>query len=346
MVALFRDRIHALKRSRQMQGKTQPIDRDLAETAADWLLLLHEQRHDPARAVALKSRIADWCAEAPAHDAAFTLAQRAWHVAGHLPATAPTLPPAPIPFRRTVPSRSVVLGAAAALLAVAAAVILALPTITLHWQADHLTSTGGSETAQLEDGTTITLAAESAIRTHFSATARDVDLLAGEAYFDVAHDAARPFRIAAGATEIEVLGTAFDVDLSSQAITVSVARGRVAVRPATDATQFLILQAGDSVTIDRDTGNAQTGRAAPDQIAAWRQGQLVVEGAPIGAIVEKLGRYHDGMFLVTDADLAARRVTGVFDLRDPAKALRALADAQGGRLVGWGNLITALTPGD
>ncbi len=76
---------------------------------------------------------------------------------------------------------------------------------------------------------------------------------------------------------------------------------------------------------------------AVENVAAWRAGKLIVHDATVAEVVAELDRYRAGLILLQDQALATRKVTGVFDLLDPAAALRALLQPFGGR-------ITAFTP--
>lgn len=316
-----------------MPGQAQPTARvtiapEILEEAADWLMRCRARPTDAG----LAAELAAWCAHDPVHAAAFARAERTWDMTGRI---GPALPAAEIlPFPRH--RRPLAMAAA---LAVAASLTLAfLPGLSFRLQADHLTGTGGREIAHLTDGSTITLAADSAISVRLDGKTRAVALLRGEAYFDVAHDANRPFVVTAGSTEIEVLGTAFDVDLGKAATSIAVARGKVAVRGSHES---VTLTAGEAVRVEDGAALTRSHQPEP-QVAAWRRDLLVADDMPIADVVARLDRYYAGLILLPDAAFASQRVTGVFDLKDPAKALRALAETQGGRLLTVTPYVTAL----
>lgn len=313
-----------------MPGRTEPIAPEILEEAADWLMRCRAAPTDAAVAAALAS----WCAADARHRAAFARAERAWEIAGDI---GPSEPARVIPFplkRRS--HRRWALAAAA----VAAVACFALPALNLRLAADHLTDTAATEMVTLADGSIVTLSADSAIASEIDGTMRHVTLLRGEAFFDIAHDTARPFVVNADGTEIEVLGTAFDVDLGPTETRIAVARGKVAVRARGETSTLL---PGEGIVIGPETRTLT--RQPEAQIAAWRQGLLVVDNVSIAEVVARISRYHVGLIVVPDADFATRRVTGVFDLKDPAKALRGLVDTQGGRLVTLSPYLTALMSG-
>jgi transmembrane sensor len=84
--------------------------------------------------------------------------------------------------------------------------------------------------------------------------------------------------------------------------------------------------------VDRGTGVMKKRAIAPSDIGAWRSGQLFVQDETIGSVVEQLQRYHSAWISVPDSYLATQRVTGLYDLRDPDRALRALVQPYAGHV--------------
>lgn len=296
------------------------------DQALDWLLEI-EAGAPAARRRAFEA----WLAASETHRQAYARAARAWRVTGALAAPRGTAGPVDVDGARAARRRPFRRWPVAALAAVAAAILLALaPMLRLAVLADHRTGTGEIRQVALPDGSTADLDAGSAIAVDYAATGRSVDLLDGRAYFAVTPDAARPFTVAAGGVTVTVTGTGFDVDLGEDAVSVTVASGTVAV--ALSAGAPVRLEPGDRLTVDRATGATARDRLPVRHVAAWRGGRLVVDGITLGRLVEELGRHHRGGIVLTDPDLARRRVTGVFDLGDPAAALRAAVAPHGGRI--------------
>jgi transmembrane sensor len=96
----------------------------------------------------------------------------------------------------------------------------------------YATALGEQRSIQFEDGSTVELNSRSKIRVKYSKQQRDVELIAGQALFHVAHDTTRPFIVAAGATRVRAVGTQFDVYKKSIGTVVTVVEGRVAVYSA------------------------------------------------------------------------------------------------------------------
>jgi transmembrane sensor len=107
------------------------------------------------------------------------------------------------------------------------ACILAIvgPTIALRLQADHHTGVAEVQTLRLDDGSSVRMGPGSALRVAFSSDERRIQILAGEALFDVTADATRPFRVVTRDAITTVLGTRFDVSLLEASTSVVVARG-------------------------------------------------------------------------------------------------------------------------
>lgn len=308
----------------------------LLDEAADWLLRLQEAPRDARTAEEFET----WLARSPEHARAWASIGTSWRLIGEV---APTHEAAW--KQRTRSRRRLSRGTHPASgwrgriagIAVAAACVaffaLSAPSLMLRLQADHLTGTAESRVITLADGSTVTLGADSAIAATVGSHDRSVALLAGEAFFEVRRDAARPFTVKAGEVTVAVLGTAFDVQLTASTATVQLEHGSVDVGYSREGTGGNAhLAPGEMMRVDRQTGEMSRNPIAKDDIAAWRNGYLFVSDATIGFVAEQLQRYHPAWISVPDRDLAARRVTGLYDLRDPERALRALVEPYGGRV--------------
>ncbi|WP_323717841.1 FecR family protein [Paracoccus aminovorans] len=301
------------------------------EEAVDWFLRLN----DPSADDALQEAFREWLEQDPENPRAWENARRAWRTLGQaapaleaawpVAAAAPaagSAPPPPVPRRRRA------MPALLTAFAVAALVFLTGPHVMLWLRADYLTRTAETRTIELEDGSVVSLAAQTAVDIDMSGQKRRVRLLAGEAFFEVAPDPSRPFVVTAGDVRAKVLGTAFNVRMSSEATRIDLVRGSLRVAAGRKTT----LSPGDSVTVSHDTGRMRRGHLPPDEIASWRDGRIFVEDAPITAVVEQIQRYHRGWIRLSGDTLGRQRVTGLYDLRDPDSALRALVQPYGGQV--------------
>jgi ferric-dicitrate binding protein FerR (iron transport regulator) len=136
-----------------------------------------------------------------------------------------TLNARPSPRRHGRP-RAVALAASIAVICVTASL---LGWLAVQWHSTYTTGIGERRTVTLEDGSTIDLNARSTIRVKFSNGERVVELLEGQALFEVVKDKARPFIVRSSTAVVRVVGTQFDVYRKRTGTTVTVVEGRVAV---------------------------------------------------------------------------------------------------------------------
>jgi transmembrane sensor len=270
-----------------------------------------------------------------------------WLASRRTAASGTNLIAARIPRRRSPVRRHSRWLAAATGLAIAAVVaFLGLPAVLLHMQADYTTSTAELRTIDLEDGTTVTLAAASAVAVSYTSTERRLSLLEGEALFQVKRDPDRPFRVFTGEVRTTVLGTVFDVRRAGKDVTVGVQEGVVDVSVAFGG-QWPAggerLEAGDTISVD-SAGTTRRGAISPSLVGAWRQGQLLAQYVTLRDAVDQLRRSFKGSIILTDASLGDLRITGAYTLGDPEAALRAIARAHGAvvrRVTPWILMISA-----
>lgn len=308
----------------------------ILEQAADWLFRLHDAPNDPG----LRRALDAWIAADPRHAEAWRAAEKSWvgtglvapvFVAPALIAKQPAgraAKPQPATIRFPSRRRPRLAGLAMAAGLAALALLSALPDGPLGGlKADHRTGTAQTLPVDLADGSRMTLDAGAAASARFDVNGRAVDLYAGEAFFAVTPDPARPFVVRGGDLTVTVTGTAFNVALTKTAATVSVAEGSVAVAYRGGKER---LSPGQSLLIDRPTGAVRRRAVDPADVAAWRGKRLVAGDQPFASVVETIGRHYAGFILTTGDVLDNKRVTGVYDLSDPERALQALVGPYGG----------------
>lgn len=292
----------------------------IPERASEWLLALSEAPDDRA----LRRRFQAWLAADPTHARDWQEMENTYRLMGL------TMPVLRAQWDR--PTRRRPLAMAAALLVAACVALVAVPGLLLRLQADCLTAVAETRLLRLPDGSTVHMAPDSAVAVEYTAEQRRVRLLAGEAFFEVTPDAAHPFVVAAGTVETTVLGTAFDVRRGSSGTWVGVQRGHVRVADTVAAPgRAEDLRAGDWVGM-APAGEASRGRLPPEQVAAWIQGDLIVQGATVADVVAALRPYFRGTIVLRGDILARQPLTGLYRLSDPVEALRAVAEAQGARV--------------
>ena len=172
----------------------------------------------------------------------------------------------------------------------------------------------------LSDGSTIELKDDAQVTIDFSPQFRRVRLVRGEAHFEIAHDAHRPFLVQAADVEVRAVGTAFSVQLASEAVDVLVTQGTVRIRvdsaganqPAADVT------AGRRCVIDSPT-SAPRVEEIPAQQAdarlAWRIPQLEFSHTPLPEVVALMNQNAPNVraprLEIADAGLNQIKLTGL-----------------------------------
>jgi transmembrane sensor len=264
-----------------------------------------------------RQAFADWLAEDPAHESAYREIEQLWSDLDQVrrPALAPRR-------RFSLPWR----GLAAA--SVFCAALLLANDFSGGRLADpqqvQVTSPGEQREVTLVDGTRVFLAVDSALRVDYSDGFRDVQLLRGEAYFEVTHDADRPFRVTAGDSRVRVLGTGFDVHREGDGLTVAVRHGKVALQAQLNAPGEQMLTAGDRARLLSGASEAQVDRVPVAAIAAWRDGMLAFHNQPLGALVDELSQYRAAPIRLGDERLAQKPISGNVRLARPDDFLAAL----------------------
>jgi transmembrane sensor len=337
---------------------TPSVDDDLFEQAVHWILRLDEA---PSDADTLR-QYRDWLAVAPEARAQAVVAART--LLGMLQRPAAEVgDELGIDPLQPAPSPSAAIAAAAPTVAqrrshrqrqrwqaVAAGLALAIGAST--WlgaggldrlRSDAYTGVGAMRRLQLQDGSVVTLNTDSAIVVRMHEGTRSVRLLRGEAFFQVARDPRRPFIVDSAGGSARVLGTAFNVHLEDDTSQVSVAEGRVAVRPPTGKTGT-VLVAGQRAWLAGNSVRRETA-VDPLAVAAWRRQQLVFYNTPLSQVIRELSRYRHG-FIQLRGDIGALPVSGAFNIADPDAGLQVLLDSL--RLdavhLGWATFVYRPSP--
>lgn len=229
--------------------------------------------------------------------------------------------------------------------AAAACAALAVGGLALHRlgvaPAPYTTAVGEQRTVRLDDGTRLTLNADSRVATDFTTAERRVRLERGEALFEVAKDPRRPFVVAVDGHSVTALGTTFVVrrrDARQVAVTLIEGRvvvatlappapagatGRAAAVPPPEILipgERIVLGAGAPPRID-------TPRL--DAVTAWRRGEVLLDDTPLVEAVAEMNRY-DKTFIVLDGPRArSLRLSGLYHAGDNAGFAASVAQMHG-----------------
>jgi transmembrane sensor len=177
---------------------------------------------------------------------------------------------------------------------------------------------------RLPDGSVLHLNSESSVTVRMTDTERLLTVHEGQALFQVAHDSARRFRVAAGAANIVAIGTQFDVRRDAQSEQVTIIEGRVAVTkgdappiesPALDVPGAVSLSAGEQLEIHAE-GVSEPRKVDTRQVSAWTKGQIILEATPLSEIIVEFNRYAAVPLEIADPELRDLQLSGVFDAYD------------------------------
>lgn len=309
----------------ETQGRPGMPHEAMIGEAAGWLVRLR----DPACSAATREAFERWLGRDEANRAEFARAERAWQDVAALEGELPDLVLAREKLaahreRAGNAGRRQSFPAAAAWwkLPALASTAVVFAFIGYAWfvenvpthRASYATSTGESRQVRPEDGTRIDLNTASSIVVTLYRNRREVTLERGEAWFEVARDADRPFRVDAGALNVEVTGTRFTVRRLNHETSVAVEEGSVQIFRAGNLHESVLLAKGEGVQVVPAGGPLQTIKVALDQQSAWREGRLIFSARPLGEVAAELSRYRNVPVRVA-MDAARLPVTAVINIR-------------------------------
>lgn len=208
-------------------------------------------------------------------------------------------------------------------LAAAAAIALAVGWFMRRPQ-EFSTAAGQRAETVLADGSHVALNARTTLAVTLRRGERRVRLEQGEAYFEVAKDAARPFFVETPAGTVRVTGTHFNVRADTpEALEVTVLEGSVAVRvgPGERA-----LAPDDQLEFNGVTTKVQRlGDDVARNAIAWREGRFICGSLPLRVVLDRYARYHDVAIEVAPT-VETLPVGGIFRLDDLDGFLRDLRE--------------------
>lgn len=230
------------------------------------------------------------------------------------------------------------LSCAGAALAAAFAFAIVDPGALSRWPHPNVyaTAVGEQRAVQLADGSVISINAKSRLRVDYSKQAREIFLESGQAMFMVAKDAARPFRVHAGNSVVQAIGTKFDVRRHSDRVDIAVVEGVVQIMTdaprSGDNAKLAELAGATRVAAGEGVSVIEAGLVSPPEainvvnVSAWQQRKLVFPDNTLAEITEEFARYNRTPAMRVEGEaLRARRFSGVFDADVPEALLKYLA---------------------
>lgn len=191
----------------------------------------------------------------------------------------------------------------------------------------------GVRAVTLADDTRIQLSPGSIVDVRFDERSRRIELVSGDASFDVGRDSTRPLRVDAGGQRIEDIGTVFNVSRRSDDIEVSVISGRVAIANAPapwldrarrrltgrswPAERIAEIGGGETARVSADGRLIGRGKADVATVAAWLPAEIHFHDTRVADVARRFNAYTATPLSVDDPALAEKRISGAFHARDP-----------------------------
>jgi transmembrane sensor len=191
------------------------------------------------------------------------------------------------------------------------------------------TGVGEQRVVKLADQSIVNLNAATRLRVAYSRHLRSVELLGGEALFDVVHDTGRPFEVRADGGTTRAVGTRFDVRMRPGSTEVAVLSGAVDVSPPVDArTRKLVRVArGESVVYMPDGSVTVPTPLDQNRIAGWQAGKFVLSHATLREAVAESNRYNRTPVVLEAPQYGDRQISGIFRIGDVEAFVTALERA-------------------
>ncbi|MCV0413783.1 MAG: FecR domain-containing protein [Brevundimonas sp.] len=288
--------------------------RDIDDEAVAWAVRIDADGFGADEATALEA----WLARDSRHGGALLRAEAAMALLDR----EDLRPVAPPPHRepRRWAWRGMAVGAGLSAIAAAAAVVLVLAPRA----GDYRTDVGEQRRVMLDDGSVALVNTDSRIRVRFAEGERRIRLDEGEAWFQVAKNADRPFIVDVDDVHVRATGTAFSVRRRGEATEVVVTEGAVvAWRDGEDADRATI-SVGQGARIEPRASKVRVDVVDDRSALAWREGKLVLDGMTVGEAAAELNRYNARKIVIADPAVRTHRMVGLFLINKPEEFIDAV----------------------
>jgi len=286
---------------------------DIRARAAEWL----ERRVGENWGGKDQAELDAWLSESATNKIAYMRVSAAWNKADRIVVlNTPTFRSAAPAPRKSIFSTS--FRVAAALIAVSAIGIGAVQYLAKPDEAVYSTAVGGHKTIALSDGTRIELNTNTSLRIALRDDQRSVVLDRGEAFFQVTHDASRPFVVMAGEHRVTDIGTEFIVRREPGEVKVSLVEGRAQFENiGSPRSKPSVLAPGDVVVATaKDFRITRKPVRQLDETLAWRHGSLIFFHTSLAEAAKEINRYNEQKVIIADADAARLKINGTFPSND------------------------------
>lgn len=318
------------------------LTKAMMSEAGAWMARLN----GPYRTPRVEQGFQQWLKDHPAHREAFRLVSVDWEGMEELRRFANVSITAPNNAAAVMPQRKV-LRVSPWLAAAAVITLTVVSGLLYYWQADALTTgVGEQRILTLEDGTKVSLNTATRIFVQYDRSQRRVRLDSGEALFDVAKQAERPFIVDLGDHDVTALGTAFLVRRDDKRTAVTLIEGKVSISPGKPASpdtgapaDTVLLIPGERLTFTTPHEAPEVDRPVMDKLTAWQQGKVAIDKMRLSEAVEEMNRYSPIRLTIERPETERLLISGVFTAGQSSSFARAVAQSYGLQVIERGDTI-------
>ncbi len=227
------------------------------------------------------------------------------------------------------------------LVAAAATIVLATTAAFILWTREGAmtermaTRHGEQRIFRLSDSSVLHLDTDTEVVVRYDRKKRLADLAHGRAMFEIVHDAARPFVVAAGSAEVRDLGTSFEVYRRGEATQVTVMSGEVSIAPSPSSAHGIRapwsvrVHAGEQVQVSSGALASSPRLADLQRSTAWLRRQIAVDREPLAQVAADFNRYSSVPIIIETPALRDLPITGIFAADDTESFVAFLRSLDG-----------------
>jgi transmembrane sensor len=262
-------------------------------------------------------RVQEWIAASEDNRVEFDVLQKLWNTSGQHEEivfdTAKAWQAVNAKINATKkPAKTVSMFTRRTAIAVAASVVFLLGLWWLIGRSDSINVYADIDVKQvrLQDGSVVYLRKGSSLSyfRNYGKKDREV-MLNGEAFFDVARDTTRPFRVVAGDADVEVLGTSFNVDETGNTVELVVKTGLVRFGWSGNNDSAILVSAGERALFNE--GSLSKTRNTDENFNAWQSKKLVFNNTPLTQVAATLSDYYKVTITLSKQDAAQLSAAGL-----------------------------------
>lgn len=195
-----------------------------------------------------------------------------------------------------------------------------------YYLADFKSGIGEKQYLRLEDGSLLTLAADSAVNLHFDQNHRQIELVQGEMMIDVAKDPNRPLNVNTEHADFTALGTRFIVQQNATRSRLTMLHSKVLAKSLQHPDLKQVVVTGQQLEVSSKGFSSVLQVDAVSAENALKHNQLVAENMPLTELLEQLQRFHRVQFIYSKEQLTQIKVNAVISAQQtPQQSLALIA---------------------